>query len=101
LAASRRYLDDYGAANVVGRSHYEVFPEIPEPWKQIHRRCLQGAVERHDGEQFLRADGSVQWVRWEIQPWHHSDGSVGGLVLFTEDITRQKQADERLRISEE
>jgi PAS domain S-box-containing protein len=44
IVASRRYLIDYrlGDQDLTGRSHYEIFPEIPERWKEIHRRCLQG-----------------------------------------------------------
>jgi len=98
LAASQRYRDDYeiGPRQLIGRGHYDVFPEIPEAWREIHRRCLAGAVERNVGEPFLRADGTEQWIRWEIQTWRQADGSIGGIVLFSEDITAQKQAEERI-----
>ena len=48
LAASRRYVADYRLklADLVGRSHYDVFPEIPDRWKEIHQRCLSGAIDR-------------------------------------------------------
>ena len=34
LVVSRRYLSNYGLPeeNIIGRSHYDVFPEIPERW---------------------------------------------------------------------
>jgi PAS domain S-box-containing protein len=54
---------------------------------------------RAEGDRFERADGSVQWVRWEIRPWHNAAGKVGGIVIFTEDITERKQAEEALRES--
>jgi len=96
LAVSRRFRENFGLGeerDVLGRSHYEVFPEMPDHWRAVHRRCMAGAVERNDGELFQRADGSRQWVRWEIQPWWQSDGSVGGIVVFSEDITRQRQTE--------
>ena len=90
LAVSRRFRDDYslGDRELLGQSHYDIFPEIPEHWREIHRRCLaEGVVERNPGELFVRHDGTEQWIRWEIQPWHRSDGSIGGLILFSEEIT--------------
>lgn len=96
---SRRWLTDYklGDRNIIGLCHYDVFPETPERWKEIHRRCLAGAVERCDEDRFERADGSVQYVRWEIQPWRGVDGTVKGLVMFTEDITARKRMETQLQ----
>jgi diguanylate cyclase (GGDEF)-like protein/PAS domain S-box-containing protein len=99
LAVSRRWLDDYrlpGEEQVMGRSHYEVFPEIPEGWKAIHRRGLAGEVIRADDERFERFDGTLQWLCWEIRPWYTANGSVGGIMIFTEDITERKEIEEAL-----
>lgn len=96
---SQRYLDDYGVTerDVIGRHHYDVFPDIPEEWREVHRRALAGEVIRSEESRFERADGSVDWTRWECRPWHDEDGEVGGIILYTEVITPQKRLEERLR----
>ncbi|MBN8420370.1 MAG: PAS domain S-box protein [Verrucomicrobia bacterium] len=102
LVVSRRWMQDYrlGDESIVGRGHYEVFPEISPRWKEIHQRCLAGEIEKCDEEAFVRKDGRTDWIRWEIQPWRQADDSIGGLVMFTEDITARKQAMEMLREGE-
>ncbi len=89
LSVSRRWLDDYrlGERDVHGLSHYEVFPEIGEDWKRVHQRALGGEVLRSESDRFVRADGSVQWLRWQVHPWREPSGAIGGIVIFTEDIT--------------
>ena len=100
IAASQHWLADFGVAgqDLRGRSHYAVFPEIPDRWREIHRRCLAGAVERADEDPFVRADGTVQWIRWEVRPWYAATGDVGGIIIFSEDITARKQAEAQLRL---
>ncbi len=99
LAASRRWLIDYDIVDldVIGRCHYDVFPDLPERWKEIHQRCLRGCVERADEDPFPRLDGTLDWVRWEIHPWYDMNGAVGGLLLLSEVITARKHAEEALR----
>jgi PAS domain S-box-containing protein len=99
LSASRRWLTDYNLeqTDLTGLSHYEVFPEIPEYWKEVHRRGLAGEVVRADADRFDRNDGSVQWLRWEVLPWRDAAGDVAGIVIFSEDITEVKKQEEELR----
>jgi len=94
VAASNRWLADYGLSGegLIGRSHYEVFPEMSAEWKEVHRRCLAGAVEHAEEDPFRRADGSVQWLRWEVRPWMDSSDSVGGIIILSEDISARRQA---------
>ena len=95
MLASDRWLTNYalGAQNVVGRSHYEIFPDVPERWKQVHQRCLAGAVEICQEDPFLGADGCVDWLRWEIYPWRTNNGEIGGIIIFSEVITDRKNAE--------
>jgi PAS domain S-box-containing protein len=99
LIYSPRWLTDYKLSDqdLVGRSHYEVFPETPGRWKEVHLRCLAGAVEVHDDDSFVRTDGSTDWLRWEVRPWRNARNEIGGIIMFTEVITERKRAEEEHR----
>jgi PAS domain S-box-containing protein len=99
LHASRRWRNDYGLGDreLLGKTHYEIFPEIPKHWRDIHQRGQSGEVLRSEGELFHRLDGSVQWVKWEVRPWYDALGQVGGILIFSEDITERKLAEQALR----
>jgi PAS domain S-box-containing protein len=95
---SRRWQMDYGleGRDLRGVSHYQLFPEIPDRWKEVHRRVLKGEVLRGENDRFDRPDGSTQWIRWEARPWHNRRGEIGGIVIFAEEVTERKEAQDRL-----
>ncbi len=103
MAVSQRWIADYSleGREILGRSHYEIFPEIGDDLKHIHQRGLAGETVRGDDYRFERADGSIQYARWEMHPWRDSVGAIGGIVIFTENITERKLAAMALRESEE
>lgn len=101
IAVSKQWIKDYrlDGIDIIGKSHYEIFPEISEEWKQIHKECLDGAVDVCDGAPFSRKDGAVNWIAWDVRPWYNSDKEVGGLLMLTKDLTEEKaRENERDRI---
>jgi PAS domain S-box-containing protein len=91
IAVSDRFLSDYqlpAADEVIGRSHYEVFPDIPQRWRKIHARVLAGEELGHEEDPFLRWDGHVDRVQWSMRPWRRADGRIGGALLFSQFMTR-------------
>ncbi|MGB9235528.1 MAG: PAS domain S-box protein [Terriglobales bacterium] len=98
LSVSRRWLANHGLdRDLHGVSHYDVFPSVPERWKQAHRRGLAGEVVGEDEDRVELANGSVQWTRWVVRPWYETARKVGGIVLFTEDITERKRLESELQ----
>ena len=101
LQVSDRWLADYrlDGQNIIGRSHYDVFPHLREERGPIHQRVLAGAVERRDEDPVPRRDGGIEWLQWEFRPWYKASGEIGGVALFTLVITPRKRAEEQLRQS--
>jgi PAS domain S-box-containing protein len=97
LQVSDRWCVDFSldSSQLLGRSHYEIFPDIPDRWKQLHRRALSGETLRAEEDPWDRKGGTT-WLRWEIRPWQNLDGMPGGVLIFSEDITRRKQIEESL-----
>ncbi|MGB4400125.1 MAG: PAS domain-containing sensor histidine kinase [Daejeonella sp.] len=89
LAASRQWIDDYGlqGQEILGKSHYDLFPEIGSEWKEIHAECLKGKIQKNSRDKFVRLNGDIQWLSWDIRPWKNDNGQISGMIMYTEDIT--------------
>ena len=103
IYVSTRYLNDYKVKeqHIIGKHHYEVFPDLPQRWRDVHQRSLAGEVLSAEEDPYYREDGSVHWTRWECRPWYESDGSIGGIIIYNEIINEWKKIEETLRKSEQ
>ena len=102
LSASDVWLDchELRQRDIVGRSHYDLYPNLPQQWKEMHQRCLAGAIESCEEDLFPRPDGSIEWVRWEARPWYTDTDEIGGIIIFSETITDRKRQSAALLQSE-
>jgi PAS domain S-box-containing protein len=96
LAVSQRWMKDFGLSeSIIGRSHYEVFPEIPPEWRESHQRGLRGEIELSTNDHLQLADGRSFWLKRDVRPWRDNQGKIGGLIVSWEDITGRKKAEEQ------
>ncbi len=98
VMASKRWVSEYdlGDQNIIGRSHYEIFPNISQNRKDIHQRGIKGEIVKRDEDPFPHENGTTEWLRWEMHPWHNDQGEIGGVIFFMEDITERKRIQEEL-----
>jgi PAS domain S-box-containing protein len=96
IAYSQKWLTVHNLENqlISSRSHYEVFPDIPEQWKAAHQRALQGELVSVSEDVWERGDGTKAYLRWAIHPWYTPDGEVGGIVIATDPINELVEARE-------
>jgi len=103
VQVSDRWCSDYSLSGdqILGRSHYDIFPDLAARWKTSLQRCLAGESLKKDEDYWERADGTRLWLRWEIRPWGGRDGTPEGVLILAEDITERKRMEEALRSSEQ
>ncbi len=98
LAVSNRWIEDYklNDYNIIGLSHYDVFP-YPDPDRRIrHNNVLAGHVESDD-EVHLTLNGEDTYMKWEMRPWYQYDKTIGGMMIFTQNITQAVKQREELK----
>ncbi|MCT7981936.1 PAS domain S-box protein [Laspinema sp. A4] len=97
LAYSDRWCLDYQITqpSLLGRSHYEIFPNLNSRWINIHQQALTGTVMSSSEDVWENADGSPHYVSWAIHPWYSPDMAIGGIVMVSIDIDELVQAREQ------
>ncbi|MCQ8103762.1 PAS domain S-box protein [Methylomonas sp. SURF-2] len=102
LTVSQRWIDDYdlGQRNLIGLSHYDVFPDLPDHWREGHQRCLAGETLQSDEAERVALNGRNHWITWKMCPWYAGHGEIGGLILFADIVTARKQGELKQRRSE-
>ncbi len=96
LEVSDQWYKDYNiqGQSIIGKVHYDIFPEIKtnKEWLAHHQQCLNGEVLSNEEDRFSRADGSINWIRWTLHPWYDDKNEVGGIIMFTEEISDRVEA---------
>ncbi len=98
IAASDVWIQEYMQEGIelTGKNHLEMFPEMDDNWVKALKRCLEGEVTSGEEDKYVRPNGSVEWLKWEVRPWFEKDSVVGGIILYSEVVTQSKLAREEL-----
>jgi len=103
IYVSRRYMAEFNLdeKSVIGRCHYEVFPDLPQYLREAHQKAMTGESVSKDRDNVYQIAGRNVWASWTCLPWYETDGLIGGIVIFAESITERVNAEEALRQSEQ
>jgi PAS domain S-box-containing protein len=93
----------YPARDLIARPVLDyVHPDYREAVLADIGRLLEGTADSYDRERrYLRRDGASVWIRASVSAVRKDDGSVDHFVGVLQDITRRKEVEEELRMSEE
>lgn len=104
ISVSNQWLEDFhDGANLPPNSNFfDLFPNIPENRKKIYRDALAG-VSYKNRDEIIQAGGTAeaQHFNWEVRPWHLADGSIGGIIIFTQNITESVKINDELKLAKE
>jgi PAS domain S-box-containing protein len=99
LRVNRCAADSVGLSpkEVVGKNYYELFPEGS---KQAHEKdlavILSGTPVFGELREFKGPSGEKRWAIADRIPYSDKDGNIAGVIIFAQDITERKLAEEAL-----
>ncbi|HEY9849527.1 MAG TPA: PAS domain S-box protein [Leptolyngbyaceae cyanobacterium] len=89
LFVSRQWLTDFDLndRNIIGCSHYEIFPNLLQKWQEVSQRSFAGIVEKNAEDCFIKSNGTVYWLKWEIRPCINPQNEVNQIIIEAEIIS--------------
>lgn len=80
-----------------GKNYYELFPEgADKALEKDLRVILTGQPIRGAVRQYETSQGQVRWALADRIPYYDEQGNIAGVMVFAQDITERKLAEESL-----
>lgn len=86
---------------IEGKTAFEVFPEYAKKYWEDDLEVMEKKREKLNITEPLVTDKGIVWLRSDKFPYTDEQGNVIGVIGFSLDVTEYKQAEEKLRESEE
>ena len=100
-----RYLGLDPGVSILGREFSAVSPALHERYRPVLERALAGEVVSDPEDTFERADGTLVYMRWTVQPWRGPEGTIDGVVAAAQNVDvlvrARKEALEASRLKSE
>jgi PAS domain S-box-containing protein len=90
VAVSHKWIEDYslGGKQIIGASHFDVFPELVEQNLEGYKHVLHGAIEKGEEDVYHLPGTDIElFITWEMRPWYIKENEIGGIMIFTQNIT--------------
>ena len=88
MMLSQRWIEEFGDPSLEGDPDVFGSPLRMPNIEAAIRLAMDTGVTSSRVEKIARR-GSTVWKRWEQTPWRRADRSIGGSILFIEDVTEE------------
>lgn len=104
VSVSNRWLENFHHrnSNPLQENLFDLYSNIPEKRRDIYEKALAGKAYRNRNEIIEAVGfGERQHYNWEVRPWYLSDETIGGIIIFIQNITDSVKVNEELIAAKE
>lgn len=89
-----------GHENWIGKTTAELFPDLPADFYLLDQQVIRSGKALRNIEQLFHTPQGIRWLQTDKIPYPGSDGAVKGIISISTDITKRKEAETALKVSE-
>ena len=103
IEVSKKWINDYHLENqdIIGKSHYDIDCVLGKEMKEIHQDVLKnGNIHKKEEDQYIsKTSNRKHSITWVMRPWYTFDKRIGGMMIFTQNISYMIRQKEELKKS--
>ncbi len=99
LSVSSAWIKEFNLESyecILGKPQSDVMPTQPQQWEDNYKNALNGRIYYGEEECYIDTSGNKVWLKSNIHPWYTPNDTIGGIIIFSEIITKQKNAEKHL-----
>ena len=99
ISLSNKWCEEFAVTKkaIIGKSHYDLY-DVPAARKEIYDSCLHGEGYSNSDTIYRTPKYSTdQHYTWEIHPWYINHKQIGGIIMFSQNITDQVKQNKELK----
>jgi PAS domain S-box-containing protein len=87
---------EFGKKNILGQTIFELFDHVEAEMEELLETCMLGKDGSVGKYSFVDSRGKTRWFEWTNIPWYDEEENIIGIIIQSEDITKQERQREKL-----
>ncbi len=91
---SQQWLKEFylGEKSLIGRSHYDIFPDLSPERIDLYKRVLKGEYLTKQEDTLILKNGIKLSYKWAMNPWFTVENKIGGMIMVIQGINELVEA---------